>query len=123
VRAGGWIQLRDVQTPEASPEIVERFDRAMLEVYASAMREVGYPARRFLAMVRGRGGIEAARQLLAKPGVSEGFRRLAEARKLDLTMEYQVLTPEFAPLFTDGERDVARTRLLDYGMPESNLPG
>ena len=46
------------------------------------------------------------------------FRRLAEARKLDLTMEYQVLMPEFAPLFTDAERNTARARLLDHG-PET----
>jgi hypothetical protein len=123
VRAGGGIQLRDVQTPAVSGDVEKRFDDAMLDVYASAMREVGYSARRFLAMVRGRGGLEAARQLLAKAGVSEGFRRLAEAKKLRLTMEYQVLMLEFAPLFTDLERHVARTRLLDFGMAKSDLPG
>lgn len=122
VRAGGGIQLRDTDAPAVDGTVVERFDVAMLEVYAAAMREVGYPARRFLAMVRGRGGLEAARQLLAKPGVSEGFRRLAEARKLDLTMEYQVLQPEFAPLFSDDELRVARERLMTHGLPEGDLP-
>ena len=122
-RAGGGIRLRDVATADAPRDVIERFDAAMLEVYAAAMREVGYPARRFLAMVRGRGGLEAARTLLAKPGVSEGFRRLAEERKFELTMEYQVITPEFAPLFTDGERHTARSRLLEHGCPEDRLPG
>ncbi len=103
--------------------VLARFDAAMLEVYAAAMREVRYPARRFLAMVRGRGGLEAARQLLSKPGVSEGFRRLAEARKLDLTMEYQVVTRDFRGLFTADELEVARRRLLDFGLGESDLPG
>ena len=122
IRAGGGIQLRVTDAPPVDPAVARRFDAAMLEVYASAMREVGYPARRFLAMVRGRGGVEAAHQLLAKPGVSEGFRRLAEARKLDLTMEYQVLTSEFASLFTDHERQIARDRLLSHGLREDDLP-
>ena len=101
VRAGGGIRLRET-APAVDPIVSQRFDAAMLEVYAAAMREDGYPARRFLAMVRGRGGLEAARQLLAKPGISEGFRRLAEAGKLDLTMEYLVLTPSSRSSFPRG---------------------
>ncbi len=122
VRAGGGIRLRETDSTAVDPMVSKRFDAAMLEVYAAAMREVGYPARRFLAMVRGRGGLEAARQLLAKPGVSEGFRRLAAAGKLDITMEYLVLTPEFAQLFSEKEREIARERLLRYGMREEDLP-
>jgi HB1, ASXL, restriction endonuclease HTH domain len=122
VRAGGGIRLRETDSLAVDPIVGKRFDAAMLEVYAAAMREVGYPARRFLAMVRGRGGLEAARQLLAKPGISEGFRRLAEARKLDLTMEFLVLTAEFAQLFSDHEREIARERLLGHGMREVDLP-
>lgn len=122
IRAGGGIRLRDPQTQDVDVSVLKQFDAAMLEVYAAAMREVRYPARRFLAMVRGRGGLEAARQLLATHGVSEGFRRLAEAQKLDLTMEYQVLKPEFVALFTDEERAVARARLVERGMREDDLP-
>jgi hypothetical protein len=121
-RAGGGIRLASEPAAMVPGTVIARFDAAMLEVYGSAMREVRYPARRFLAMVRGRGGVEAARQLLSKLGVSEGFRRLAEARKLNLTMEYQVLQPEFRVLFADEERAVARQRLLDAGMPERDLP-
>lgn len=122
VRAGGGIRLRETDAPAVDPILGKRFDAAMLEVYAAAMREVNYPARRFLAMVRGRGGLEAARQLLAKPGVSEGFRRLAEAGKTDLTMEFLVLTPEFAQLFSERERVIARDRLLRHGTREDDLP-
>lgn len=121
-RAGGGIRLRQRSKVVVDPDVARRFDAAMLEVYDAAMRQVGYSARRFLTMVRGRGGLEAARQLLSKPGVSEGFRRLAEARKLHLSMEYQVLRPEFAPLFSDAERDKARERLLGNGLREADLP-
>ncbi len=113
---------KPVERPLEDAAVVHRFDAAMLEVYEAAMREVRYPARRFLAMVRRRGGLDAAQRLLRKPGVSEGFRRLTEAQKLELTMEYQVLQPEFAGLFTDEERTVARQRLVDNGILPERLP-
>jgi hypothetical protein len=121
VREGGRILLREATEPTHDPAILARFDAAMLEVYDAAMREVSYPARRFLYMTRRRGGLEAARHLLAKQGESEGFKRLAEARKLSLTMEYQVLRPEFDSLFNGAELAVARQRLLDRGMTERDL--
>ena len=55
VRAGGGIRLRETDSPAVDGIVSRRFDAAMLEVYAAAMRKEGYPARRFLAMVRGRG--------------------------------------------------------------------
>lgn len=122
LREEGGIRLRDEELRENDPDLLRRFDRVMLEVYDAAMREVRYPARRFLHMVRTRGGLVAARHLLAKAGVSEGFARLREAAKLDLSMEYQVLRPEFAALFTTDELDVARHRLVDAGFPASRLP-
>lgn len=94
----------------------------MFDVYAAAMREVRYPARRFLAIVRRHGGLETAKGLLKRQGASKGFSRLAAAGKLELTMEYQVLTPAFAGLFSDSERNAARQRLIDHGMGASQLP-
>ena len=35
--------------------------------------------------------------------------------RLDLTVEAQVLRPEFADLFSEDERDLCRRRLTDYG--------
>jgi len=122
IREGGRIRLKDAELQTHDPTLLAEFDAAMLEVYDAAMREVGYSARRFLYMTRRRGGHEAARHLLAKPGVSEGFGRLAEARKLQLTMEYQVLRPKFAALFSDEERGVARRRLIDHGLSGKSLP-
>lgn len=121
-REGGRIRLRDTELRVHDPRLLERFNAAMLEVYGAAMREAGYSARRFLYMTRRRGGHEAARHLLAKSGVSEGFQRLAAARKLPLTMEYQVLRPEFASLFSPEEREEARRRLLDSGLSNEELP-
>jgi hypothetical protein len=122
IREGGKIRLREAEQAHHDPVVLAKFDAAMLEVYDAAMREVGYPARRFLYMTRHRGGLEAARYLLAKAGVSEGFRRLTETGNAALTMEYQVLRAEFAPLFSDRERATARERLLSSGLTEEQLP-
>lgn len=123
VREGGRIRLREDHAPDHDPLLLARWDAAMQEVYDAAMREVRYPARRFLDMLRRTGGLAAAKHLLAKPGVSEGFRRLAASRKLEVTMEYQVLRPEFAELFRDDERAIAEQRLLDAGLSASDLRG
>jgi hypothetical protein len=91
------------------------FHRAMVELYKTAKADLGYTATRFLQMVSEVGGIQAARQLLAAPAVSDGFTTLWERHRLDLSVEAHVLRKEFQPLFTAQERSVARQRLRDYG--------
>jgi hypothetical protein len=100
----------------------ERFDAAMQELYESWRREIRYPANRFRQMLATRGGVETAHRLLSNADVSAGFMRLAEADRLELTMEYLILQPDFASLFTFEERRVARQRLVDNGMPIDRLP-
>lgn len=121
-RVNGRIRLKDTELRSFDTQVLQRFDRAMLEVYDAVLREAGYAARRFLIMTKRRGGHEAARHLLARPGVSEGFNRLAEARKLSLSVEFQVLQPGFEALFTQEERAVARQRLLEGGLRADELP-
>ncbi len=115
---------------EPSPEDEEaveffrrrRFEEAMLEVYEVAKREAGYPANRFLQKLRRDGGLETARYFLRQPGVSKGFIGLRDAARLDVTVEYLILRPEYAPLFSNAERAVARRRLLDHGLTPDQLP-
>jgi hypothetical protein len=103
---------------EAQPDlaVLERgFHAAMVDVYRRARQEAGYQAGYFLQMVSEHGGLETARRLLHAPAPSEGFTALWERHRLDLTVEAIVLQPEFAPLFTDEDRDIARIRLREYG--------
>src|SRR5262245_30777731 len=101
---------------------VERaFDAAMVAIYTTAKRDLGYNATRFLQMITDEGGLIAARKLLHASVASEGFTTLWEHRRLDLSVEAHVLRPEFAELFTDDERRIARKRLRDYGF-EGDLP-
>ncbi len=96
-------------------ELENRFHRAMIGIYEKAKEECNYNATRFLAMVSERGGLATARALLATPRPSDGFTALWECKRLDLTVEVLVLSPEFASLFEDNEKRVARDRLRQYG--------
>ena len=87
-----------------------------------AKGEAGYTATRFIQMLSDHGGVKTAKTLLASPSVSDGFTALWEAGRPDLTVEYQVLQPQFRSLFTQRELESARQRLLDYGLPESEIP-
>ncbi|GAA3989853.1 hypothetical protein FOF52_17840 [Thermobifida alba] len=49
--------------------------------------------------------------------VTDGFSALWERGRLDLTVEAVVCEARFAPLFSDGELEVARKRLSQFGYP------
>src|SRR5882672_9874293 len=104
-----------MSAPLERSEAERQFDHAMHHTYEAAGKETGYWAGRFLQMVRRRGGVDAARKLLADPQVSDGFLKLRKAGRLDLSVEREVLRPKFDSLFTDEERAVARQRLASYG--------
>ena len=96
-------------------DLQRRFTRAMVSIYETAKRELGYNATRFVQMISEQGGLTTAKQLLWSSAPSEGFTTLWERGRLDLTVEAHVLKTEFAPLFTDDDRDQARERLEAYG--------
>jgi hypothetical protein len=77
--------------------------------------ERGYWASYFLRGVRNHGGPDYAHQLLRREGTTEGFQRLTEEGRLDLTMEALVLRPEYASLFSQEERRTAAHRLAQAG--------
>lgn len=100
--------------PDADPEVAAAFRDAMREVYRRAKAEAGYNATYFLQMLSELGEIETARRLIMASKPSQGFTVLWEKGRLDLSVEAQVLRPEFAELFTDDELDAARARLDEY---------
>jgi hypothetical protein len=65
----------------------------MLRLYEDA-KDAGYNATYFLRMVSEHGGLETARRLLAAPSPAEGFSRLYEIGRVDLSVEALVLKPE-----------------------------
>lgn len=96
-------------------EVERRFHRAMIAIYETSKRELGYNATRFLQMVSEQGGLVTARQLFWSDTPSDGFTTLWEHHRLDLTVEDHVLQTEFASLFSDADRRQARRRLEEYG--------
>lgn len=101
--------------PVESTDTEKLFARAMRDVYERARKEASYTATYFLRMIADLGPMETARRLLHSAKPSEGFTALWERGRLDLTVENVVLQSQFADLFTDDERDLARSRLAEYG--------
>lgn len=93
----------------------KRFEQDMIDIYTTAKKECGYNASRFLQMLSAKGGLVAAKQLISKPGGTDGFTTLWEHGRLDLSVEAHVLKPEYAELFTDEERRMCRERLEQFG--------
>jgi hypothetical protein len=99
-------------------DLAAAFHAAMLEGFQDLAR-LGYRATYFLQMVQEHGGVETARRLIRQQPVAEGLTKLWKMGRLDLSVEAFVLRPEYAPLFTDEERAMARQRLteLNYTAP------
>lgn len=101
-----------------SADLTRQFDAAMFDIYERAGHEVGYWASRYLQLLRKRGGLGSARYLLASKLTSDGYARLRDAGRLDLTVEALVLQPQFEPLFSPEELARAGDRLSRYrAMP------
>ena len=96
-------------------ELEKQFDRDMRNIYTTAKRECGYNATRFLQLVGEKGGLAAAKQLISKPGGTEGFTTLWEYQRLDLSVEALVLKPEYKSLFSENEQKLCRDRLIEFG--------
>nr|WP_242623218.1 hypothetical protein [Pseudonocardia sediminis] len=94
------------------PEVEDgAFDRVMFGVIETCRTELGYNPQYLREMVLQHGAVGATRRLLASPTVSDGFVRLWDAGRLDLTVEALVVDPRFVSLFGDRERAVAQDRL------------
>ena len=95
-----------------------RFETAMRGIYARASAECQYRPTYFLQMVTERGGLGAARALLSGI-VSDGFSKLLELGRLDLTVEALVTQEPWRGLFTEDELASAKKRLGQAGYFES----
>lgn len=97
------------------PDLVKQFDEAMLTIYCRAKSEENYTASIFFRMLNDRGGLATAKYLINSEPPSEGYTRLYELGRLDLTVEAVVIDePRWHSLFTAEELAKARRRLSDY---------
>jgi len=96
-------------------DVQAQFDQAMQDVYVNALKYCNYKATYFFQMLNERGSLATARYLITTDTPSDGFTKLWECGRLDLTVEATVLDPDFESLFTEEERELARERLRQYG--------
>lgn len=98
-----------------------QFDVALFSIYERARSETGYNATIFLRMLNDKGGLSTAKYLINTPNPSDGYTRLYERGRLDLTVEAMVIeNSRWHGLFTEEELGKARRRLKQYGyVPRS----
>lgn len=97
-----------------SENLALEFDQAMYGIYRNAKLECNYNARLFRQMLVDMGGVATAKRLLNDDKIHDGFTRLWECGRLDLTMEAEIWeNANWHPLFTDSELRKAEQRLRD----------
>lgn len=91
------------------------FEKAMHGIHTRAKLEANYGASIYLQMLYRLGGLGTAKQLVNSPKVSDGYTRLYELGRLDLTVEALIIdNAQWHSLFTAEELGRARKRLRDY---------
>lgn len=95
-------------------DIERKFHNAMIDIYRKADKEYGYKATRFLQMLGEKGGVKTAKELISKDGGTEGFLKLWQFGRLDLSIEALVQQEEFRELFTNEELIMCKERLQKY---------
>jgi hypothetical protein len=86
-----------------------KFHGEMLALYDHCAR-IGFRPVLFRRLVILKGGVEAARELVFKPGTT-GLERLIEAKKTDLSMEAAMTSAQYRCLFSPLEIKEAAKRL------------
>ncbi len=95
-------------------DLEKNFNEDMMRIYTTAKAELGYNATRFLQMLSQYGGLATAHKLIATEGGTDGFTKLWEYGRLDLSVEAHVLKPEYETLFSEVERNICRDRLKQF---------
>ena len=96
-------------------DIKSKFQIELLETCKEATK-LGYKPSYFLRMIDDYGAHEAARNLIHNNKIHEGFMKLYDLKRLDLSVERSALKEEFSQLFTNKEKEICIKRLKDYGF-------
>lgn len=80
-----------------------------------AEKEYGCKMTKFLQTVERFGIVKTAQEILRKGRTSDGFNKLVEAGRLDLTMEATIVKSEYSELFTDEQINSCYELLCEKG--------
>ena len=87
----------------------------MFAIYREA-KGIGYTPSIFHRMLHEKGAIQTARQLINARQPSDGYTRLWELERMDLSVEAVVHdNAEWHGLFTENELRLCKRRLSDHG--------
>jgi hypothetical protein len=100
--------------PNLEPALQNEFLRATRECVA-----LGYHPTRFLQMLDERGAVATSIQLVM--GNHEGFERLWELRRLDLSVEAIIIREPFRNLFAPDVLERAEQKLREVGYVVRNM--
>lgn len=95
-------------------DLTNDFHKDMVEIYNEVLKQTGYRANRFIQMVSEEGGYVTAKKLINKSEGSEGYVKLLELNRLDLTVEYLIINGkdgEYQKLFTFDEIRMCKSKL------------
>ncbi len=96
-------------------DLTKSFNEAMYNIYRQAISETSYRPTAFLQMLERIGGLATAKQLLNSTKPSDGYTKLHEIQRLDLSVEAVILeNPQWHPLFSPEELSRIERRLKDY---------
>jgi len=84
---------------------------AAVQAAADESSSIGHPPVVLIQMLRQRHAVEVAKQLVVSGTIQQGFLKMREIGRLDLSIESLMLQPRFAGLFSPRELDAARWRL------------
>lgn len=93
----------------------KKFDEELIKKCEIAQKECGYNPARFLQTVAKFGGVKTAKEIMRKGKVSDGFDKLQEAGRIELTMEAVVVDSRYGELFTDDEVNSCYALLCEHG--------
>jgi hypothetical protein len=103
-------------------DLEKEFDQRLFELYRRADTEAGYQAKGFFQMLNERRGRATAKALINASRPSDGFTRLFEKNRIDLTVEAEVIgDPRWHELFLPEELKKARLRLVQYRYSPATL--
>jgi 5-methylcytosine-specific restriction protein A len=109
-----------------------KFNKEMEDLYHVVGKATGYWANYYLRSVRKLGGLAHAKKALSKKDTAQdGFNKLIEVGRPDLSIEASVIKGEYKKLFTPEEIEEAKRRLStvpDYAWrkevkPDENFSG
>jgi len=95
-------------------ELEREFHLEMLNIYKEADRQLNYRPTRFLSMVNKYTGVQTAIKLATNPEGAEGFLKLMEHKRPDLTAEFLVLKEKYRSLFSEEVIEKCQERLDSY---------